>query len=269
MTGAQIMQVDYTVLKNRCGRILGCPTSEAEWNAQQREDVDTVIIDGLRQYYTPPEVDQFGSHTWSFLYPRKTLTTIANQTWYDLPDDFAILDAANRITFTDAEQSYLPIKLTTPGRLRQKHSTGGDTTGTPEFAATQIKRSDGTAPQVWEIGFYPTPDSEYEVEFAYQAAAVMLTVERPYPLGGPLHGQGILLSCLAAAELFEFEQRGTHWEAFITQLKADIAMDSRRGPTTVGYSSPNRYVPRGIQGPGRNSVYSSGSYVTYNGVDYS
>lgn len=261
--------IDYNLLKSRVGRILAVPSDELNWTATHRKAVDDVIEDGLRQYYQPPAVDQFGPHVWSFMYPTKTIKTVGDQRWYPLPEDFSHLNGASAITYTDSSNRYSPLNITSESRLRELENTEGESTGRPRFVAVRMVEMRGEAGQEWEIGFHPTPDDSYEYSYQYYAAPYMVTEDRPYPLGGQAHSQGILLSCLAAAEQYEYETRGEHYAAFIEQLKADIAHDARRGPNTLGYGGVTR---RGgwsdRYGWPRDSSWLATQKVTYNGVEY-
>jgi hypothetical protein len=232
--------VNYQTLKTRVGRVLGVPADEAKWTESQLTAVRSCISDGLRQYYNPPQVDNFAPHEWSFLTPTCNLTTAANQRWYALPDDFESLRGAGMITYSDQNEKYSPIQITNESHMRQlEHVTSGSTSF-PRYAAVRAVNDAGVTPQQWELGFDPTPDAAYALQYSYHASPQMLTDDRPYPLGGKAHGQGLLLSCLAAAERYEFDSRGEYWQAFMEQLKSDIAADLRRGPTTLGYGGVHR-----------------------------
>ena len=263
------LTVNYATLKARVGRVLGVPSDENKWTEAQLTAVRACISDGLRQYYSPPQVDQFAPHVWSFMSPSRKMKTAADQRWYSMPDDFESLVGAGMITYSSQSEKYSPIQVTNEAHLRQlEHLTSGSTSW-PRYAATRAVSDKGANPQRWELGFDPTPDSEYDLEYSYHASPYMLTDDRPYPLGGKMHGQGILLSCLAAAERYEFDQRGEHWQAFMEQLKADIAMDLRRGPTTVGYGGVHRrggMYHRGRWPRDSGSLTTGG--VTYNNTSY-
>jgi hypothetical protein len=134
----------------------------------------------------------------------------------------------------------------------------------PRFAAVRPKGGDGVSDQRFELGLHPTPDSEYRLAFQYHAAPYMLSEERPIPLGGPGHAQGILKSCLAAAEEHEYDQQGPRYEAFMRQLAADIDMDARKAPKTVG---KNNNIPW-LGHRHRRSEYLYHRSVTYGGSEY-
>lgn len=268
MNEERTLNVDYATLKYRIGRELGLPENEGKWFDGQRRDVDEVIRDGFRLFYTPPQVDQFPPHEWSFTNPTRTIKTTEGTRWYDLPIDFSVLNAAGSITCTDANQGYLPLSIVSSSLLSEYQTAEGASNGTPLRVATRQKNSDGSAPQRWEMGFDPTPNGEYEFAYQYHAMPYMVTTEHPYPLGGAEHGQCILLACLAAAELFEFGQRGDAHVAFLDKLKSDIAHDARRAPATLGYGGVSRRGGwRDRYGVSRCSGWSSNS-VTYRGTSY-
>lgn len=268
MNDDRMLNVDYTTLKYRIGRELGLPEDEGRWFDGQRRDVDEVIREGFRLFYTPPQVDQFPPHEWSFKKPTRTIRTVQGQRWYDLPADFSLLDAAASVACTDASNGYLPLAIVSSSLLAEYATAEVASEGIPLRVATRQKNSDGSSPQQWEIGFDPTPDGEYEFAYIYNATPYMVSTERPYPLGGAEHGQCILLACLAAAELFEFGQRGDAHQAFLEKLKSDIAHDARRAPATLGYGGVSRRGGwRERFGFPRQSGWSNNS-VTYRGQSY-
>jgi hypothetical protein len=256
--------LDFHDLKKRASRVLGYPPDEEKWQSHQHENVNEVINDGLRQYYHPPPIDAFGQHSWTFLNPTNEMTTSDNVRWYVLPADFGYMNKEGSIAYLDTNSTYAPIQLVSESYLRKLEYQ--DTyTSYPIFAAVRPKFSDGVTGQRFEVGFHPTPNGEYRLGYQYFAAQNGLDCDNKFPLGGPIHAQGILKSILAAAEEFKNDQRGRYYEAFIEQLKADIAMDARRGPATLGYNSNggSRRINRV-----RDSTKVFSRSVTYNGASY-
>ena len=229
-----LLAVDYFTLAKRVAYVLGVPDDMAKWQEHQRMAVDETIEDGLRLFYTPPDVPPWPSHSWSFLHPVSEMTLQADKRWYPLPRDFDNFADNEQIAFLDNE-GYPPIVITSEAKLRQ-YDNLLDTSSIPELAAIRRVVVDGTDVEHWEIGFHPTPDAEYRVGFQYSCAARMISEDAPHPLGGRSHAQLILLACLAAAEQREYDQRGPRYEAFIQQLSSEIAKDARKGPKTVGYN---------------------------------
>ena len=76
MADSQSLGVDYFVIKDRMGRLLGHPEDDANWQQHHWTALKYAMQDGMRQFYQPPEVDQYGAHQWSFMYPVTTITTV-------------------------------------------------------------------------------------------------------------------------------------------------------------------------------------------------
>ena len=259
--------VDYWKIRSRAGRVLGLPSDDTTWDQSQEARFKHVLEDGLRRYYSPPAVDEYGPHVWSFMYPTIPMKTCANQQWYPAPDGFTgDINDAGGITYSGTSKSYRPIRITSASHMRSLSSAESESTGYPRYAAVRPKSDRGETEQEWEIGFHPIPDAEYEFEYQCHMAPYMLTEERPYPLGGQAHSQGILFSVLAAAEAYEFDRQGDHYNRFIEQLKADIAMDQRRAPATLGYGGVHR------RGGFRDSLSrhrsTNNNVVTYNSQEW-
>lgn len=268
MSNERTLDVDYATLKYRVGRELGLPEDEGEWFEGQKRDVDECIRNGFRSFYTPPQVDQFPPHEWSFIHPTRTLQTVDGQRWYEMPFDFSLLDATASVVFSEAGQGYCPLSIISASLMSEYESVEAASTGVPLRCAARQKNSDGSAPQRWEMGFDPTPDAAYDFSYSYHAVPYMVDTEHPYPLGGAQHGQCILLACLASAELFEFGQRGDAHAAFLDKLKSDIAHDARRAPATLGYGGASRRGGwRDRYGFTRHSGWGNSS-VTYGGQSY-
>lgn len=106
--------------------------------------------------------------------------------------------------------------------------------------------------------FWPIPDAAYTLSYRYTAIPGKLTAVLPYPLGGALHSETILASCMAAAELKVMNEKGKLWATFIERLAASISLDCRAtAPMHFGYNGDNS------DGAGRATYRTN--YVTYNG----
>jgi hypothetical protein len=95
-----------------------------------------------------------------------------------------------------------------------------------------------------------------------------LTDDQPYPLGGQLHGPGILAACLAVTEQRKTGAQGPAWDIFMTRLAANIARDYQRGARNLGYNgnSGNEVFGRGTARRLGGVFYGD---VTYNGTRFS
>ena len=255
--------VDYFYLSRRVARILALPVDPADWTEEQTAEVNDLIHEGLRMFYTPPIADHGGEHVWTFMNPTTYLTIEANKRWYDLPYDFDHMDPDGTFTYAEDDKAYPPIPLTSESRLR-KLDFQSDYTAYPRFAALRVAGTTGEVPEHWEVGFFPTPDKEYLLQYTYHAVPHPISRVRPYPVGAASHGQLILLAVEAAAEMYEQDGPGHRHQRFMQQLASEIAKDRRRGARILGYNGDGGRW----RWPGRRSEICYQDYVTYKGQQY-
>lgn len=207
------------------GYVIGTQTSttivKVFGNAGGEKDQDTIHVIGADDQ----EVDD-------------AFTVLSTGSKIRLSDDFGGIDG----DFTFAtDEGYTPIPVVNDGQLRVlQQRTRSD--ARPQFAAIRplkISSEDrGLIGQRFEVEFWPAPDTAYNLGYQYHAIQNELSDANPYPLGGEIHGETILQSCLAAAEHMIDNERGNEWERYIDRLTASIAYDRRAiTPEFVGYNS--------------------------------
>jgi hypothetical protein len=246
------LHVDYHYIRRRIGRYLEYGYNHATWDDNKRETVQEVIDEGVRQYYFPPPLPYDLSagpqqvHVWSFMRPIHRFVTVAGQKRYQMPPDFD--RPLSDITYVDEEQGgRMPIKWTSPARLL-KMEYRDDWLSHPHFAAIEPAEATGMAPHEQVIALAPVPDAEYPLAFQYNAIAKRLTEDNPYPLGGQVHGEGILASCLAVAEILRVGGEGALARKFREVLTGNILRDQHRGAQLLGYNGndSSHVVGRGM-----------------------
>ena len=221
---------------------LGFTRDSTAWTTRQTEQITASLNAGLRQAYFPPLLDgQAAPHTWTFLKPTFRLSTVAEQTEYDLPDDlFGIED-----DITLGSESILSanptIRMVSPEKmlaLRQSVSYSG----VPVHAAMRTKTADGHSTPRYELMIFPTPDTAYTLTMRYCLIPQALTADASYPLGGAIHSEMLMASCRAAADaLYNDNPRGGTWAEFMTRLAVSVAIDMRVGaPATLGRNTTRR-----------------------------
>lgn len=223
--------------------------------------VDRYVQSGYRQFLYPPGLpdpttgQQQARHTWSFLKPTDTLTMTASATEQDLPDDFGGMDGD--FTFTASDVLGDSIKVVGEQVIREKRQgVSNSDSGIPYLAAIRPKRSDGTHGQRFEVLFFPKPDSAYVVNYRYNALQAQLTTQRPWPLGGMVHSETLIESCLAKAEARGNDMAGgPHYQEFLKHLAASVAHDrSIRQPEHFGYCGDGSdMLEMGASRPDRSS----------------
>jgi len=261
------LQIDFFYIQRQVGKYLGYGYNAKIFDDEQNEAVLEIIDEGVRQYYYPPVIPELGPsvHEWSFMRPVGRMTTQANTRRYNLPEDFErpIGDLCYNETDNDF---YSPVKWASPTRLlKLQYQT--NFTSYPQWAAYEPSESQGDGPQLQQLVLHPTPDSEYELTFQYQALAHRLTEDHPYPLGNQSHGPGFLASCLAIAELRELGDEGPMHSRFLQTLIGNIARDEVRGANVLGYNSNGQ---RGVRGRGMLRDLGGIYYQdpTYGGASY-
>lgn len=254
---------DYFLLARHVAHILALPPDPERWTTDQTQEAEDMINEGLRMVYTPPIVDHWGHHSWSFTNPIGRLTTTSGQQWYALPIDFDHMAADGCFTYVSTSNSYGPIELTSESRLR-KLSSATDTQSYPHLAALRYRFSDGATIQRAEVGFYHVPDSTYELEFPYHAVPYAISRTRPYPIGAQSHGLLFVMAVEAAAEMYENDGPGHRYQRFMEQLKTEIQKDAKMGARRLGYNRNTNLW----KGPGRRSELNYQQNVTYNSTSY-
>lgn len=252
------ISLSYLELKQRVGRFLGYDRDSTKWTDEQLDDIEESILSGLRQFYYPP-VD----YQWRFLSPNRTLVTAASDASYDLPDDFGSLSGTH-LTFQSDYQT-LFVEVTGESRIR-KHRQSGEGNGRPMLAAIVpielTAANSATAGQRFKVELWPTPDAVYTLEYRCEVIPFSLTDARIYPYGGAVHAETILESCLSAAERHINNEKGVHWQTFMSELlPASIQKDKQLSPRIYGYMDDSRNK---INSGGLHSQ--SDYYVTVNGV---
>jgi hypothetical protein len=264
---AESLEIDLHLLRRRVSQMMFGKINWAELNDVQRQEVDETIDEGLRQYYFPPPLPPPFAivmdmvHEWSFMRPFHEFQTSPNQRTYPLPANFE--RPIGEIYYqADEDDYYGPIPFTNSTRTL-KLANRQEEQSPPRFASINAAQSTGVDPQVQELTLHPTPDAEYGLTFQYQAVARRLTEDQPYPLGGQMHGPGILASCLAAAETRMTGSQGSRYMTFLSMLAGNIARDTQRNAGVLGYNGNNR----SYRAWGRGEVREYGG-VFYQDVDY-
>lgn len=256
------LSLSFTDFRSRTARYLGWSPDSADWSSDETSRLDEIVQSGYRQFLNPPVLPNVPKHRWSFLRPVTTLAMSANIYAYTLPDDFGGIEGTFRFAATDNRLG--PIQIVGEGQIRALRE-GNTTTGAPQYAAIRPVNTTTTQTtgQRFEAIFWPTPDAAaYTLGYRYTALVNKLSTSLPYPLGGMRHGETILASCLAVAELEENDEgEGPMHRRFVSLLIGSIEMD-RQGFEQEFYG----YNADRSDGRRMNGRIDGG--VTYNGVSY-
>lgn len=177
---------------------------------------------------------------------------------YRCPSNFG--GVIGHMTFVE-ETQYRPIQMVGEGNIRELRQTSPKT-GRPKYGATRPRQSDGANKQYWEFAIWPTPDRHYVLEYKYRARQQELSDGNPYPLGGPVHAETQLESCLYIAEQRNDDGgTGVHKNAFFRELMSSVEHDKQQGPDFFGYNSD------GSTNSGSSGRHGDEHIVTVNGIE--
>jgi hypothetical protein len=216
----------------------GVNNGDPAWTKQQQDLLDSICKSGIRQVLFPPPLEGMeSSYDWSFLKPRATVDFPPKASTIPLPDDFGGFEG--QITLSAATgQMWWPINLMNEGRVAQLFSETPTATGRPWIAALQwLKPTTATSGQRAQLYLFPAADTDYKLQFQYYFLPNYLDGAFPFPLGGMLHAELFLESCLAVAERrLDDLENGPHKQAFMERLAASVSADRRNKPQVGGYN---------------------------------
>jgi hypothetical protein len=219
-------------LRSDFGYRLGYGRESANWDFDQKADVEWTLGIALQWVYWP---DAFPEFHWTFMRPTGTLTTVASQWRYTLPDDYG----APRGPFLfSAGTGYTEIPIVNEAMIIQLRATV-DTTGVPCKAAVRPLPEQGASGTRFEALLYPTPQQAWPLTYQYDLVPDALTPARPYPLGSPQLSELYRMAGYAAIEVrFERVINGPEMSLFQSKLNASIRREAgSRAPDTL---SPTR-----------------------------
>jgi hypothetical protein len=163
---------------------------------------------------------------------------------YALPATFAGIEgtiAYDSFFGTDPQRSDMTIEVTDITRLRDKFQYLDDRDDKPLAAAiytTGAGDTSSTSGTGYRMQIYPIPDAAYRLRYQMVNEPDLLNADTEVPLGGSLHAETILASCLSIAEQVIFPNSPHRYrEAFIARLRASVELD-RSAYTTenLGYN---------------------------------
>lgn len=232
------LAITFPELKARVAAFMGWSRGtdydEPAWSERQQFEIDGIVASGLRKFYYPAIEELPGGYEWSFLRPVVSLTFPSGAQSMGLPDDFGGLEGKVTVSVSGST-GYCPIPVV--GDVRHMYAVSPSATGYPQVCCIDPIR--GTTKERGtrsRLMVYPAADQAYTFQFAYYVNPQYLSNAFPHHLGGSQHGETILQSCLAAAELKLDDQRGPQWAEFKTQLLASVNADRKLKPQVLGYN---------------------------------
>lgn len=226
ISSADTLAVSYDDLFKTVSDFLGYGTGTLD--EARTAEVDSCIQAGVRQFYWPPATEMTdGSHDWSFLKVQGSIQLTQGVSTYNLPDGFGRIFGHLRYS-PDAHRPSIPVIP-----IGQLHPCGESRW--PRFAAVTWRSAIGAKGQLKQIHFDCAPADSALLFFSADADTGPLSSDmRPYPLGGAMHSELVVESCLAIAEQRRNDEQGVHTQNFARLLAAAISRDRREGPQNYG-----------------------------------
>jgi len=159
-----------------------------------------------------------------------------------------------RINFTTSGESYEVVSITDDTTVEvDRAAVSGD-----ETAAFTINEDEG---QRFNLLLWPTPDAAYTLHYAKAVQVSRLSPQNYRPIGGMLHGETILASCLAVMQSVMNEPPTYDWKGeYMERLTASVMMDRNiTTPEHLGYNSDQS---------SNTGFFDRFSPVTYQGTQY-
>lgn len=218
------LAITYSEIRRQLGLHLSWDRDADNWSVDEVADANEIIRQGLRQFYWPM-LEGGGTHVWSFLCPVAELAVEAGESTYALPNDFGVM-VGDKLTFS-AGANFGYVERIAEDELRALLGND-DLEGPPKYFAVRVKPTSAGAETAYELLLYPKPNAAATLTYRYQIEPSTIDASSTYPLGGSVHAQTVLESCLAAAErILEDTNDGAHYKAFQMQLAASIELDKQ------------------------------------------
>lgn len=214
----------FSDLYNRVSKFLGTYGSSGP-SGTDLTDAKQIVNDAYRRFLD-------ANTDWSFLKPVTQLTTIANTWVYQLPNDYIRLI---RTFQHDSDSGYPELEERSIDDILSMKACN-DYSSYPEYFALRPSEYTKETGQIWEVLFFPTPDSSYTLHYQYKMYPEKLEDDNDLPVGAFEYSDCIRQLCLAEAESNIEETSGTQEGKAAVSLAAAIMNDKKRAPHTLGYN---------------------------------
>lgn len=235
---ANNLKLTYSGIYNRVASILGIQslTATADITKCKR-----IVARGYRHFLMPMDLSQNPPkpYRWKFLEKTTTLSTVASQDEYNLPDGFSSL--VNSFTHT-TPVSYNPISKPL-SYIYQKKSVS-TATGPPRYYALKIGEYSEITGQQDSVVFWPTPSGVYTYYYTYRITPAEPVNDNDYFVGDAYASECILECALAVAELEKTDKAGAHAQEAERLIQSAIGEEKRNYLITELGMMSNGGIPK-------------------------
>lgn len=256
--GLTTFDVNKKYLKRLIGRAMEFGPHPGLWNHSQLITVNDILRAGLRNFYTPQVLPgEKHAHSWSFLKPSYTLALVAGKYIYPMPPSFVAV--RGEVRYAPGTNAYRPVvQVTYPERVLGLLEVSTGAYYGPLMVAFRVSESSGPHGTTWEMLIAPTPSGDERIQIPFEMSPYQLDDEAELPIGGAIHAQTVIESCLAEAERVRGLGENVHQQQFMFRLQSSVSFDRQATcPLTVGVSHDDSDLL------GDEIVYGE-----YHGIDY-
>jgi len=221
------LSLAYADFAAAVGRYLSFSRTSTNWSTEQTAIINRAVDSGYAKFLR--------DHAWTFAKDTAAITTASGTANYDLPDDYGSFVTE---LYYPADEGWAPVARVSDGEVRNRINQS-DASGHPTIFSVKPKAYDGTGGQRFEVCFYPEPDAIWVLTYWYNILTLQLRTATPYPLGGMAHGETILASIVASAELENNDEIGVRAAEYQRLLAQSIKEDQKSVPAHLGYNRDN------------------------------
>ena len=183
---------------------------------------------------TSSAADSAAGSTYSLTFPK-----------YAMPDSFGGIVGPLTYSLSSGERE---VQVVSENYIRDLRQMNSQTNDAPQYAAIRprndynqvvVKTGDPSNSSRYESMFWPAPDADYTLTYAYNFLIdELIDNNGNYPPGGSLHGETIMASCLAVAELYAPEESSRYRQDYLLRLAASVTLDRKaNAPEYFGYNA--------------------------------
>lgn len=200
------LQLTFSDVYSKVGEFLGWITPGGTLTGTDLANAKNVVHRGYRRFLYSVDLRTGKGHIWSFMQEFKTLETVPNQWIYNLPADY---DRLVMGFIHESDSGYPPMARISPEMIYQMRA-GGESSSYPHYYAIRPGRYVKEIGTTYEVIFFETPNSVYELNYSYSIRPPQLSATTDLFLGGDFASEVILEHCLAVAEQEYDDTRGIH-----------------------------------------------------------
>lgn len=261
------LALTYDELQKQCAQFLHGTRNLRAINANETENLQALINNGLRDFYYPSQVDPSLRHDWSFLVSDFEFLTEVGTEDYLMPFNFG--GAIGPLYHDPEDQIKVSVQKVAANKILQQRQMQITLTNWPTMYAERAVMQGGTQSTRWKIMLWPSPSAQYTFHGTMRVHPLGPNGTQEYLYGGVEHSQTIIEACMAQCELQIDGQPGAHAAAFKNRMWTSVVLDNQmHAAEKLGYNGNNSRGDSSLMRPDGAGYFENFSTVTMGGVSY-